>query len=94
MSSKKPRSGEWIALDTAFVGNAILPIRRGQRHPWDHPAVQLAPELFVSADLTPDDLRRAIAEYRNADIDAAAAAASASDRMTSSGIPVTVPRSS
>ena len=94
MTMKKPTSGDWTPLDTAFIGDAIVPVRRGERYPWDHPSVQAAPALFVSAALLPDEVDRAVAAHRNSWLDAAAASASRADGLTSSGIRVTVLRRS
>lgn len=91
MTTKKPKSGYWTPIDTAFVAGAFTPVRRGERYAWDDPVVQAAPGLFVSAELPPDEVSRAATAYRNSSLDETAAMAATMDRTTSSGIRVHIP---
>jgi len=92
MTTKKAKAGEWMPLDSACVGNDRTPVRKGQPYSWDHPAVQLAPDLFVPADLTREEFDRAVEAYHNLALDNAMVKATAMDGMTSSGVRVSVPQ--
>jgi hypothetical protein len=93
VTTKRPKSGEWTPLDTAFVAGELVPVRPGRRYPWNHPAVQATPELFVPADLPVAEIRRLASIRANAALDSVAKLATVMDGLTSAGIPVAVPRS-